>query len=74
MAQVITHADGTVYKVELRQFLGGIRPIRWLVKSKHGWFHVYGHSEAEAVNKARAAYAEVRERLELERMEERVTK
>lgn len=63
MAQTITHADGTVYKVELRQFLRPSQPQRWLVTSKYGRFHVYGHSEQEAVNKARAEYAKVMERL-----------
>jgi hypothetical protein len=51
----ITHADGTVYRVERRA--NGRYVDLYFVYSKFGYERVYAISEEEAVTKARAEYA-----------------
>jgi len=51
----ITHADGTVYRVERRAT--GQYVDLYFVYSKFGYERVYAKSEEEAVTKARAKYA-----------------
>jgi len=54
--QVITHNDGTQYRVE-RRGTG-----RWFdtyfVHSIHGYFRVFANNAADAITKARAQYAQ----------------